>query len=81
MAKGLLLALGMPKKGKPEVDVEEDDSEDMPAEHSEEQVEAAQSLVDAVKSGDAKAVVTAFKALSMVCEDEGDDEPPASGKY
>jgi hypothetical protein len=82
-AKGLLLALGMPKeKGKAEAkEPEADDEDEGSGEHTDEQLEAGQALADAAKAGDGKGVVTAFKALWMLCDDDGEEEPPASGKY
>lgn len=94
MAKGLMIALGLGKPGpmrkgkaeaEPEVEVE---AEDMPeAESTPDQLEAAQTLIDAVKAKDAEGVVVAFKTLKMLCDEEyAEDEEPESernpkGKY
>ena len=60
---GLLMALGMPKGKSGAVD---DDAEADTG--SEAKRSAAQSLIDAVKSGRADAVVTAFESLYEACQ-------------
>lgn len=86
MAKGLILALGLPK-GKPAAKVDEDQVDenedgDEGNEPSGERIEAAQALIDAVKAGDAKGVDTALQAHWMLCEEtEHEEGPPESGRY
>ena len=63
MGKGLAIVLG-PGSGK---DLEDEKDEES-SEASEEELEAATDFADAVKSGDAEAIVLAFKALKMSCE-------------
>jgi len=60
----ILMGMGKGKKGKPPVEEEpEDDSGEL-------KVDAAQELLDAIKSGDAEAVATAFDALVGYCSGE-----------
>lgn len=59
--KALVMALGKPKSSADEVD--EDYAEDSKQAES----QAAEDLISAVKSGDSRAVVDAFKMLRDAC--------------
>ena len=83
LALALPIALKAKGKGEDEKPEEEDDDEGGDVEHSPEQLEAAQGLIDAVKAGDSKGVCTAFQALWMLYDDdtESDEKAPESGRY
>lgn len=76
----LAIVIGMGKKPKMG-ESDADESEGM--EYSEEQTMMAEELIDAVKSGDAKALLEAFHGLFEACEmmsHEEMDEAPSNGK-
>lgn len=70
MSKGGLLAIEIgPKKksapSSPEIDLEEDDAGEGP---SDDEIDQAQSLLDAIAAKDAAGIVVAFKALDAACD-------------
>lgn len=68
-----------PKKGLAALIVAKAKPSEAPVEESMEEADpkhaAAEELMDAVKSGDAAAVVEAFEALQEMCQSYSDSEP------
>ena len=81
--KGLLLALGMPKKvSKGSKAPAEDMSEDMTEEDagpSQDKLDAAKAIIEAVHAKSAEDFVAAYDAFKLICEEEEyEEEPPPS---